>query len=177
MLRQALCSLGAAVLLAGLPLAASARAAGRQGVVANRLATAIVERLNTVRRAHGLVPLALSPSLSRAAARHTGEMAAHGYFAHASADHSGFALRIRRWYRPDGWRFWSVGENLLWRTPDVGAARAIAMWMHSPEHRANILNAGWRQLGIAAAHYAAPAGTYARRPVTIVTTDFGVRRD
>jgi uncharacterized protein YkwD len=49
------------------------------------------------------------------------------------------------------------------------------MWMHSPEHRANILDSRWREIGVAAVHTTA-GGTYGNQPVTIITTDFGVRR-
>jgi uncharacterized protein YkwD len=47
--------------------------------------------------------------------------------------------------------------------------------MHSPEHRANILTARWRDIGIAAVHVDSAPGTYQNLPVTIITTDFGVR--
>jgi len=48
--------------------------------------------------------------------------------------------------------------------------------MNSPEHRANILNARWREIGVSAVHFAAAPGTYKGLEVTIITTDFGIRR-
>ena len=48
--------------------------------------------------------------------------------------------------------------------------------MHSPEHRANILTAKWREVGVAAVHVLGAPGTYNGLTVTIITTDFGVRR-
>jgi Uncharacterized protein with SCP/PR1 domains len=48
--------------------------------------------------------------------------------------------------------------------------------MNSPEHKANILNPRWRQIGISSVHVDAAPGTYQGLPVTIITTDFGVRR-
>ena len=48
--------------------------------------------------------------------------------------------------------------------------------MASPEHRANILTARWREIGVSAVHVAAAPGVYHGLDVTIVTTDFGVRR-
>ncbi len=50
------------------------------------------------------------------------------------------------------------------------------MWMRSPEHRANILAPRWREVGIAAVHLDSAPGLFRGLPVTIVTTDFGVRR-
>jgi uncharacterized protein YkwD len=178
-LRAVFAGLAAALVLASLLLAARpARAAGTTAGSERQhnLAAGILDGLNRIRRAHGLVPLGASGELFRAAAQHTEEMAAGGYFAHDSADHSVFWLRIRRWYAATGWRFWSVGENLLWRSPDVDAAAAIRMWMQSPEHRANILSSVWRQVGISAGHFGAAPGAYRQHAVTIVTADFGVRR-
>ena len=179
MLRPALAGLAAALVLASLLLAARPVRAGgttARGERHRHRAAAILGGLNRIRRAHGLLPLGPSDELSQAAAQHTEEMAARGFFAHDSADHSAFWLRIRRWYPAAGWRFWSVGENLLWRSPDVDAAAAVRMWMQSPEHRANILSPLWRQVGISAGHFAAAPGAYGQHAVTIVTADFGVRR-
>jgi uncharacterized protein YkwD len=50
------------------------------------------------------------------------------------------------------------------------------MWMNSPEHRANILTPRWREVGISAVHVLGAPGTYDGRTVTIITTDFGIRR-
>jgi uncharacterized protein YkwD len=51
----------------------------------------------------------------------------------------------------------------------------MKLWMASPEHRANILNPAWRQIGIAAVNSPSAPGTYGGHDVTVVTTDFGVR--
>src|SRR5258707_8940 len=106
---------------------------------------------------------------------HTRETATAGYFAHESADGSAFWRRIQAFYTSSPWRYWSVGENLLWSSPDVDAAGALRMWLASPEHRANLLNARWREIGVAAEHVNAAPGTFHGLDVTIVTTDFGVR--
>ena len=46
------------------------------------LEESIVDRINTVRRSHGLRPLTVVPRLSDAADRHTTSMAAVSYFRH-----------------------------------------------------------------------------------------------
>ena len=79
-------------------------------------------------------------------------------------------------YSEAGFRYWSVGENLLWSSPEVDPAGALKLWMNSPEHRANILTAEWREIGVAAVHVDAAPGAFNGQPVTIITTDFGVRR-
>src|ERR671936_645281 len=68
------------------------------------------------------------------------------------------------------------GLTPLRSSPDVDPGGALHMWMNSPEHRANILNARWRQIGISAVHVDAAPGMFGGDPVTVITTDFGVRR-
>ena len=139
------------------------------------LDAAVLVRLNSIRAAHGLVPLKLNAALTSAAAVHSTEMLADGYFAHHSVGGSPFWERLARYTRGAAADSWSVGENLLWSSPDVDAANALALWMASPEHERNILTARWRDVGIAAIHAGAAPGTYAGRPVTVITIDFGVR--
>jgi uncharacterized protein YkwD len=50
------------------------------------------------------------------------------------------------------------------------------MWLQSPEHRANLLSSQWREVGISVLHVPRAGGVYGGRAVTIVTSDFGVRR-
>jgi len=136
----------------------------------------VLGAINAFRTQHHLVRLRLSTALTTSAREHSRQMAAQGYFAHESADGSAFWKRIQRFYPAGSLRYWSVGENLLWSSPDVDANRALELWMNSPEHRANILTARWREIGISAQHFAAAPGSYKGLEVTIITTDFGVRR-
>ena len=140
------------------------------------LESGVLHDLNAIRVHHGLRPLRPSAALAAAAVAHTREMAADGYFAHTSHDGTAFWKRIGHWYPQSGHHYWAVGENLLWSSPDTTPAAALDEWMRSPEHRANILTASWREIGVAAVHVGAAPGTYRGRAVTIVTTDFGVRR-
>ncbi|HXH97577.1 MAG TPA: CAP domain-containing protein, partial [Gaiellaceae bacterium] len=106
--------------------------------------------------------------------QHSREMGADGYFGHASADGQAFWRRIGAYYS-SAWGVWSVGENLLWSAPPVGASRALRMWIHSPEHLAILLTPRWREVGISAVHVVGAPGFFRGRNVMIVTTDFGVR--
>jgi uncharacterized protein YkwD len=140
------------------------------------LEAGVLRELNAIRTQHGLVPVRLDARLSEAAAQHSREMGADGYFHHESHDGTLFWKRIARWYPSTGFVYWSVGENLLWSSPDVDPKRALDLWMHSPEHRANILAPRWREIGVAALHLQSAPGVYDGLAVTIITTDFGVRR-
>jgi uncharacterized protein YkwD len=170
-----------AAFLAAATVAATADAAPAKtsavGITrVSSLESDVLAQLNQVRRDHHLVPLKLSATLSKAAAQHSVEMGEDGYFKHESVDGSAFWKRIETFYPSSGRRYWAVGENLLWSSPDVDAPGALKLWMASPEHRANILTAKWREIGVAAIQVAAAPGTYDGLDVTIVTTDFGVRR-
>ena len=147
----------------------------RSTVALTALDYGVLVEVNRVRQEHGLSPLKLSLRLSESADEHSREMGSDGYFAHSSFDGTTYWKRIEQWYPWSGFQIWQVGENLLWSTPGVTSATAIGMWMRSPEHRANILNPNWREIGIAAVHSDGAPGTFGGQPVTIITTDFGVR--
>jgi uncharacterized protein YkwD len=44
---------------------------------------------------------------------------------------------------------YSVGENLAWVTSGATPRQVLKLWLASPAHRANLLNAGFRDTGIA----------------------------
>ena len=164
--------------LAAAALLVPAASAAPQRAHANlsSLESGVLSQINVFRRNHHLAPLALNVKLGAAAREHTVQMAQDGYFAHESADGALFWKRIQAFYGSSPWSFWSVGENLLWSSPDVTPAKALQMWLASPEHRANLMNPRWREIGVSAVHVDAAPGVYKGLPVTIVTTDFGVRR-
>jgi uncharacterized protein YkwD len=136
----------------------------------------VLTNINSFRHDHKLASLRFSSKLAAAAREHSAEMAQRGYFSHDSANGTSFDKRISRYYSISGKHYWSVGENLLWSSPDVDAVGALNMWLNSPEHRKILLTARWREIGLAAVHVASASGTYGGREVTIVTADFGVRR-
>ena len=158
---------------AALPASA---ARSRPTIALTSLEQGVVTDLNAFRAAHNLPPLKLSASLTAAARNHSQQMEADGYFAHNSVDGTAFWKRIQGFYPTSHYRFWSVGENLLWSSPDVDAQKALTMWENSPEHLKNMLDPHWREIGVSAVHALRASGVYQGLAVTIVTTDFGVRR-
>jgi uncharacterized protein YkwD len=151
--------------------AAGAATARPQDSVRPALAAGVLTKLNAIRVSHGLVPLVVDKQLTAAALAHSKEMLVRGYFSHDSYDGSSYAKRITRHYRKG-----KVGENLVWSVPDLGAARALVLWMGNAGHRDAILDPRWRVIGIGAVHSARAPGKYAGRPTTVITTDFGTRR-
>jgi uncharacterized protein YkwD len=159
-------------------LAPDSVAATQQPTVAlSSLESGVVDGINALRAQHGLMPLTLSPPLTAAARAHTDEMAADGYFEHESANGEAFWKRIAAYYPEGDSSFWSVGENLLYASPDIDATGTVQAWIDSPEHLANMLNPSWRDIGVGAIHAVAAPGEYQGQDVTIVTVDFGVRTE
>ena len=143
--------------------------AGKRAIVRATLCT-----INAERSRYGLGALSLDRRLSKAAAAHAGDMDSRNYFAHDSLGGGSFVDRVRRAGYLNGARSWTVGENIAWGSERRGAPRAITrMWMHSPEHRANILSSSFREIGIGVAYGAPVSGMGA--PAATYATDFGAR--
>ena len=85
--------------------------------------------------------------------------------------------RLKRFYPIVSGLNWTVGENLLWSTPGIGAGAAVKLWLASPPHRRNLLDPAWREVGLGAYSTAVGTGAFAAAngPVIAVTMDFGSR--
>lgn len=100
-------------------------------------------------------PLELNTLLGNAALVHSRDMADHGYMDHTGRDGSSPADRITR----TGYKWRMVGENLASgiMTPDD----AVAGWLQSPHHCANLMTARFSEMGIAfAVNPSTDAGVY-----------------
>ena len=115
-------------------------------------------------------------SLRSAATFHSTEMAKVGYFGHNSANGTSFSKRIAGYYSPSGYSRWAVGENLVWGSPDLGAAAgAEAVDEQRAAPRRTCSTPAGADLGLSAVHSTSAPGVYGHSPATIVTADFGVR--
>lgn len=168
-------ALACAWALAGSAAAAEGHPA-RAVAAADRLEAEVLAEVNALRARRGLARLRLSSRLAAAADQHSRQMALCGFFGHNSADGSPFWKRVERFYPSRGYGYWSVGENLIWASPDIDAADAVRRWLKSPPHRRNLLATRWREIGLSAVHVLAAPGAFNGLEVTIVTADFGVRR-
>ena len=162
-----------AVLAVGAGGATAATDPARAIAAEDQLESQILVALNAKRRAHGLVPLKLSSSLSAAADAHSRSMGTYGFFGHESRTGLDLRARVSPYYGR-GQR-WAVGENLLWSSPTLEAPQALGVWMDSTFHRQNILRAMWREVGISAVSVQHAPGVFEDNTVVIVTTTFGVR--
>ena len=129
-------SLVAKAAASGLPAARPAGAAAPSSLL-SALEVDIVGRINAQRGARGLRALRVSRGLTAAADYHSRQMGLFGFFEHESRNGAPFWRRIERFY-PSGRRYWSVGENILWESPEherlERRARMDAEPASSPEH-------------------------------------------
>jgi uncharacterized protein YkwD len=103
---------------------------------------AIVRAMNVVRANNGVPPLRVGSALTRAARSHSVDMARRGYF-----DHGAFVQRLRSF----GVRAPFIGENLASGTQPLTPLAIVRMWIASPPHRQNLLEPGFRHVGIGVA--------------------------
>ncbi len=88
-------------------------------------------------------PLAWHPQLAQAALAHSRDMAQRDYFRHAGKDGSEVGDRAKR----QGYEWRRIGENIA--TGQGSAAQAVAGWLASPGHCANIMNPEFTDSGAA----------------------------
>jgi uncharacterized protein YkwD len=122
--------------------------------------TQVVNLTNAQRKAHGCRALRIDNRLITSARAHSTDMVKHRYFDHGGSDGSTFVTRELRAGYP---KYGPSAENIAWgyRTPqDV-----VTAWMHSPGHRANILDCGSVAVGVGVAYTAGGSAYW--------TQDFG----
>ncbi|WP_242059955.1 CAP domain-containing protein [Oscillatoria sp. FACHB-1407] len=102
----------------------------------------VVSLTNAFRQQFGLQPLTLNSKLNTAAQTHSQNMAVQDFFSHTGADGSQPWDRMTR----AGYRWSRAAENIAagQQTPEA----VVDAWMNSPGHRANILNANFREIGV-----------------------------
>jgi uncharacterized protein YkwD len=103
----------------------------------------LLERINAARADVGVSPLRMDPVLQDAARQHSRDMYARHYFSHKTPDGKSPYDRLQ----DARFRFVAAGENIAF-APDVD--QAWTSLIHSPDHRANIVNPDFRCVGIGA---------------------------
>jgi hypothetical protein len=91
-------------------------------------------------------------------------MAQRNYWSHVTPD----GKQPWTFVETSGYHYQAAGENLAYGfgTSD----QVMTAWMHSPEHRANILNPNYQDVGFATANIANYQGT---GPATIIVAMYG----
>ncbi len=122
----------------------------------------LADGTNAARVSNGLPTLQVDPLLTQAAKEKVNDMVTKNYFAHVSPD----GVTPWYWFGQVGYDFTYAGENLAVDFSD--SQDVTTAWLNSPEHRANILNANFTQVGIAIA-----TGTIEGHPAVYVAEEFG----
>lgn len=104
---------------------------------------AMLARINTARSDNGLSPLRMDTALRDAARQHSRDMYLRHYFSHQTPDGQTPYARLKALKV----HYLTAGENLAF-APDVN--QAWDSLVHSPDHRANILNPDFRCVGVGA---------------------------
>jgi uncharacterized protein YkwD len=108
----------------------------------------IVDLVNQQRAQAGLAPLQVSSQLVEEAHIQSTDMAELGVMAHVLPGAALPTLESRAQYV--GYNYSYLGENIAFNYPDDNSV--MTGWMNSPEHRANILDSSYTQIGVGIAY-------------------------
>jgi uncharacterized protein YkwD len=113
-----------------------------------RAAVATVCLVNQERQAAGVPPLELDMGLTAVGFGYARHMVAEKYFGHVSPEGVGLTERLAQIQDPAE----LSGEDLYWGSGVLATpAETVRGWMGSAEHRANMLDADFRRIGVAVA--------------------------
>jgi hypothetical protein len=143
----------------GYTVAATGRALGAK----ESISVEVLLRDTNVQRVDNKLPaLAMNSQLSRAASLKAQDMLNEQYWAHVSPQ----GVTPWHWFGVAGYDYSYAGENLA---KNFSSADAVTLaWMASPEHRANILDTHYTQVG-----FAVVDGIIAGKPTSLIVALYG----
>jgi uncharacterized protein YkwD len=122
----------------------------------------MLERVNAIRRGIGVKPLELDPRLTTAAQAHAADMLARSYYNHLSPEGTTPRQRVRA----AGFVADLVAENIA--AGQTSPEDALGGWLHSTDHRRNLLDPRLTHMGIGMA-----LGSYEHRYKIMWVQSFG----
>lgn len=127
-------------------------------------AQSLLQTTNSQRATASETPLSLDSQLTAAAQAKANDMVSQNYWAHTSpTGQTPWSFIIA-----SGYHYQAAGENLAYGFD--GANSTVRAWMSSPEHRANILNGIYQNVGFGIAQAPDFQG---HGPTTIVVAEYG----
>ncbi|HSX05225.1 MAG TPA: CAP domain-containing protein [Candidatus Saccharimonadales bacterium] len=127
-------------------------------------AKSLLAETNNARSLNHETSLEINPQLAAAAQAKANDMATRGYWSHVTPD----GKQPWSFMTTAGYHYQEAGENLAY---GFGSSdQVVAAWMNSAEHRANILNNDYRDVGFATANVANYQG---HGPETIIVAMYG----
>ena len=124
---------------------------GASGQVAGRRILDLINQARATPRYCGSTafnavrPVRWNDSLAEASRLHADDMARYNYFSHSGRDGSNPSDRVER----AGYRWRATGENIA--AGQRNAGEAVAGWIKSPGHCANLMDPGFTEMGAAVA--------------------------
>jgi hypothetical protein len=122
------------------------------GYATNVSSKVLLADTNAARTASHEDALEINPQLMQAAQAKANDMAKRNYWSHVTPDGR------QPWSFIDNtsYQYLAAGENLAYGFGDSG--QIVTAWLNSPEHRANMLNGNYRDVGFATANVASYQG-------------------
>ena len=125
---------------------------------------------NQTRESNNLATLCISEILTQAAKAHSQEMIDQSYYEHNSYNGESFSTRLESFGYTS---YEKLAENIAWGSGSSASPENIFQsWMDSPEHRENILDPDFREVGIGTA----TGECEGYSDCTMYTVDFGARQ-
>ena len=122
----------------------------------------LLDRTNQVRQDNGESGLMLNTKLSQAAALKANDMFVNQYWSHTSPQ----GIEPWTWFKEAGYTYSDAGENLAKNFHSTGGV--VTAWMDSEEHRANVLDIRYEEVG-----FAVKSGELNGEPTTVVVALYG----
>lgn len=124
----------------------------------------LLAETNGERLSHSASALNLNAQLTAAAQDKANDMAKRNYWSHVTPD----GKQPWSFVETNGYQYQAAGENLAY---GFGSSdQVMTAWMHSPEHRANVLNPNYQDVGFATADIPDYQGT---GPQTVIVAMYG----
>lgn len=136
---------------------------GVLGYATDMSVQSLLDDTNSQRSGNGLGGLSLNSELIQAAQAKANDMVARDYWSHNTPD----GQTPWSFITAAGYNYQTAGENLAYGF--LTASDTLTGWMNSPEHRANILNTTYKEVGFGIANSANYQGT---GPETVVVAEY-----
>lgn len=128
------------------------------------LATQLLNLTNIQRSRNGLANLTDNATLDQVATLKAQDEITNHYWGHISPT----GVQPWAWFKQARYDYTYAGENLA--QDFISSDGVINGWMRSPEHRANILNVNYREVG-----FAVVCGKTNNNSTTLVVAEYGSR--
>ena len=125
--------------------------------------TTLLQDTNLQRSQNGLNALSLNSQLDQAAQAKANDMVARNYWSHVTPS----GAQPWQFITTAGYNYADAGENLAYGFASSDAT--LSAWMNSPEHRANILNGNYQDVGFGIANATNFQGS---GPTTVIVAEY-----